>query len=153
MPITPAVRAVTDHPLAELVGADVRVPLAGGRQVPFANLDIAATAPCLAAVRDAVNDILPWYASVHRGGGRPAEICTRAYEQARETVRRFAGADSGAAVVFTRNTTDAFNLLARCLPHGTAVIGFWTDHHAALLPWRRATVQRLEPPAGPAAVP
>lgn len=149
MSITPAVRTVTDHPLAEVVGADVKVPLADGKQVPFANLDIAATAPCLAAVKEAVNDILPWYASVHRGSGRPAEICTHAYEQARETVRRFAGTEVG-AVVFTRNTTDAFNLLARCLPTGTTVIGFWTDHHAALLPWRRATVRRLEPPASPA---
>jgi selenocysteine lyase/cysteine desulfurase len=149
MPITPAVRTVIDDPLVELVGADIRVPLADGRQAPFVNLDIAAAAPCFASARDAVNEILPWYASVRRGGGRPAEICTRAYEQARKTVGQFAGAGSGASVVFTRNTTDAFNLLARCLPDRTTVIGFWTDHHAALLPWRRATVHRLEPPAHP----
>ncbi len=150
MPITPPSPAVADQPLAELVGADLRVPLADGRAAPFANLDIAATAPCMAAVKDAVDGILPWYASVHRGSGRPAEICTLAYEQARETVARFAGAGPGAMVVFTRNTTDAFNLLARCLPDRTTVIGFWTDHHAALLPWRRTAVHRLGPPASPA---
>ena len=83
--------ATAEQGLAEVVGADLRVPVAAGGELPFANLDVAATAPCLAAVRDAVDAILPWYASVHRGAGLPAEICTSAYEQARETVRRFAG--------------------------------------------------------------
>ena len=136
--------------LAEVVGAGLRVPVAGGGERAFANLDIAATAPCLVAVRDAVDAILPWYASVHRGAGLPAEICTSAYEQARETVRQFAGPPPGHAVVFTRNTTDAFNLLARCLPAGTTVIGFDTDHHAALLPWRRTGARRLPAPASAA---
>ena len=138
MTFAPVAAATAEQGLAEVVGADLRVPVAAGGELPFANLDVAATAPCLAAVRDAVDAILPWYASVHRGAGRPAEICTSAYEQARETVRRFAGPGPGSTVVFTRNTTDAFNLLARCLPAGTTVIGFDTDHHAALLPWRRA---------------
>jgi selenocysteine lyase/cysteine desulfurase len=137
-------------PLADLVGAGLRVPVAGGREVPFANLDIAATAPCLVAVRDAVDAILPWYSSVHRGAGRPAEVCTAAYERARATVLGFTGPGPGHTAVFTRNTTDAFNLLARCLPGGTAVIGFDTDHHSALLPWRRGPVRRLHTPGSPA---
>jgi selenocysteine lyase/cysteine desulfurase len=138
-------------PLAGLVGAGLMVPVDGGGEAPFANLDIAATAPCLVAVRDAVDEILPWYGSVHRGTGRPAEICTAAYEQARATVARFAGAGPGHTAIFTRNTTDAMNLLARCLPGGTTVIGFDTDHHSALLAWRRGAARRLRTPASAAA--
>src|SRR5579875_287015 len=137
-------------PLAGLVGAGLRVPVDGGREVTYANLDIAATAPCLVAVRDAVDAILPWYSSVHRGAGRPAQVCTGAYERARATVTSFTGAGPGHTAVFTRNTTDAFNLLARCLPGGTTVIGFDTDHHSALLPWRRGPVRRLRTPGSPA---
>jgi selenocysteine lyase/cysteine desulfurase len=150
----PAERDLTtaEQPLAELVGAGLRLPVAGGGELPLANLDIAATAPCLATVRHAVEEILPWYASVHRGAGRPAQVCTAAYERARATVLRFAGAGPGHTAVFTRNTTDAVNLLARCLPGGTTVIGFGTDHHSAMLPWRRTaagTVRRLPDPASP----
>ena len=141
--------AGTRQPLAELVGAALRLPVAGGGELPLANLDIAATAPCLTAVRDAVDEILPWYASVHRGAGRPEQVCTAAYERARSTLLGFAGAGPGHTAVFTRNTTDAVNLLARCLPGGTTVIGFGTDHHSAMLPWRRGAVLRLPAPASP----
>src|SRR5262249_54332292 len=48
-------------------------------------------------------------------------------------------------VIFTRNTTDALNLLARALPAGTTVVGWLGEHHANLLPWP-ATV-RLPVPA------
>lgn len=142
--------ATTEQGLAPIVGAALRVPVVTGGELEFANLDIAATAPCLQAVRHAVEAVLPWYASVHRGAGLPAEICTNAFEQARETVRRFTGSGLGDAVVFTRNTTDAFNLLAHCLPAGTTVIGFDTDHHAGLLCWRHIHARRLRAPDCPA---
>ena len=86
--------------------------------VDHANLDYAATAPCLAAAADAVNDLLPWYASVHRGAGAASRRCTLAYEQARETITDFIGARADDHVIFTRNTTDALNLLARAVPAG-----------------------------------
>jgi selenocysteine lyase/cysteine desulfurase len=113
------------------------VKLADGRSVEFANLDLAATAPCLDVVADAVADLLPWYGSVHRGAGALAERCTREYELARETVAEFLGCDERDSVVFTRNTTDALNLLAHALPAGTTVVTFDAEHHANLLPWRR----------------
>jgi selenocysteine lyase/cysteine desulfurase len=59
-------------------------------------------------------------------------------------VRAFVGARPGDAVLFTRNTTDAMNLLARSLPEGTTVVVFDTEHHASLLPWPDAV--RLAPP-------
>ncbi|MEU7996662.1 aminotransferase class V-fold PLP-dependent enzyme [Micromonospora sp. NPDC049060] len=79
------------------------------------NLDYAATAPCARAAADAVAELLPWYASVHRGAGALSRRCTLAYERARQTVGDFLGARADDHVVFTRNTTDALNLLARRL--------------------------------------
>ena len=42
-----------------IVGAGIKVPVSGGRFVPYANLDYAASAPCLAAVQHAVAEALP----------------------------------------------------------------------------------------------
>ncbi|MFL6143454.1 MAG: aminotransferase class V-fold PLP-dependent enzyme [Labedaea sp.] len=132
--------------LPAVAGARLTVPLVDGRRLPYANLDHAASAPCLDAVQDAVNELLPWYASVHRGAGFASQVSTRVYEQARDTLRRFVGAHRSDAVVFTRNTTDALNLLARAVPGGTSVLLFDTEHHAALLPWRGPNVRRLTTP-------
>ncbi len=130
-----------------VVGADVAAPLDGGGTVPYANFDYAASAPCLTAVQDAVARALPLYSSVHRGAGYASQVTTRAYEEARQTVRGFVGAHARDAVVFTRNTTDSMNLLAHALPPGTTVVVFESEHHATLLPWRRAV--RLPAPASP----
>ncbi|HEY3014854.1 MAG TPA: aminotransferase class V-fold PLP-dependent enzyme, partial [Nocardioides sp.] len=147
--------------LPGVVGADVTVPVEAGPvedgpvedgrieggYVAYANLDHAASAPCLTAVRDAVTRALPYYSSVHRGAGHLSQVTTAAYEEARETVRDYLGGPQ--AVVFVRNTTDAFALLARAVPSGTSVVVFDSEHHAAQLPWRNAV--RLAPPASPQA--
>jgi selenocysteine lyase/cysteine desulfurase len=111
------------------------------------NLDYAATAPCLRVAAEAVNELLPWYGSVHRGAGALSQRCTLAYEQARQSVADFLGCRTGDHVVFTRNTTDALNLLAAALPVGAMVVTFGAEHHANLLPWRRAV--RLPVPDSP----
>ncbi|GAB1640818.1 aminotransferase class V-fold PLP-dependent enzyme [Krasilnikovia sp. MM14-A1259] len=134
------------HPLAVL-GGDVRVRVTDGRLLPYANLDVAATAPCAAVAAEAVARLLPTYASVHRGAGALSRHCTRAYEQARATVARYVGCRAGDQVVFTRNSTDALNLLAHAVPRGADVLTFVGEHHANLLPWRRAI--RLPLPGTP----
>ncbi|WP_155375540.1 aminotransferase class V-fold PLP-dependent enzyme [Catellatospora vulcania] len=111
------------------------------------NLDYAATAPCLRAAADAVSALLPWYGSVHRGAGALSQRCTLEYERARQTVGDFVGARETDHVVFTRNTTDALNLLAHVLPAGTTVITYAGEHHANLLPWSNAV--RLPVPGSP----
>ncbi|MFC0554243.1 aminotransferase class V-fold PLP-dependent enzyme [Planotetraspora thailandica] len=139
--ITPDVR------IPAVLGTDLEVPVKGDRLVPYANLDYAASAPCLEAVNAAVAAALPAYSSVHRGAGYASQLTTARYEQARHTVKAFAGARPDDALIFTRNTTDAMNLLARTLPEGTTVVVFETEHHASLLPWSR--VVRLAAPAFP----
>ena len=127
----------------DVVGADLAT-VTGTR---FAHLDYAASAPCVRAAADAVADLLPRYGSVHRGTGVRSQASTAAYEHARAVVAGFVGARAGDTVVFTRNTTDALNLLARALPPGTTTIVFDGEHHANLLPWPRQL--RLATPRSP----
>ncbi|MDQ7910428.1 aminotransferase class V-fold PLP-dependent enzyme [Phytohabitans sp. ZYX-F-186] len=119
----------------DIVGADLPVRLRSGATVRFAHLDYAASAPCARVAAEAVERLLPWYGSVHRGAGVRSGRSTLEYERARQAVGDFAGARAGDAVVFTRNTTDALNLLARALPPGTTTVVFDGEHHANLLPW------------------
>jgi selenocysteine lyase/cysteine desulfurase len=131
--------------LSVLSPGEVKLP--DGRSVEFANLDVAATAPCLDVVAAAVAELLPWYGSVHRGAGALAQRCSREYDEARESVAEFLCCGERDIVVFTRNTTDALNLLAHALPPGTTVVTFDAEHHANLLPWRDAV--RLGAPRSP----
>ena len=107
------------------------------------NLDYAATTPALQAAVDAVNAFLPWYGSVHRGGGRRSEVSTDAYEQARDSAARFIDCPPGSTVVFVRNTTEAANLLSSALPPYSRVLCSPIEHHANLLPWRGHEVDHL----------
>jgi selenocysteine lyase/cysteine desulfurase len=135
--------------LLELVGGDLQVPLVDGEWVRYANLDNAASAPALRQVADTVAELLPYYGSVHRGAGFASLVSTEAYTRAREIARGFVGAREDDLVLFTRNTTDALNLLADALPRGTTVLTFTGEHHANLLPWRRGDVRHLAIPASP----
>jgi len=133
-----------------LVGADTEVPLVTGGMRRYVNLDYAASAPPLQAVRDAVEELLGWYSSVHRGAGFKSRASTAAYEGARESIRRFVNGRATDAVIITRNTTDSINLLAGTLPEGTHVVAFAGEHHANLLPWQRIGVRYLPVPETPA---
>ena len=128
--------ATSSRALLPVAGADLEVPLLDGGHARYVNLDYAATAPALTAVAAAVNDALLTYGSVHRGAGLPSRLSTARYEAARDAVARFAGARDDDVVVFTRNTTDALNLLSACLPAGAEVVFVDAEHHANLLPWR-----------------
>jgi selenocysteine lyase/cysteine desulfurase len=132
-----------------LVGADRAVPVVTGGTRRYVNLDYAASAPCLAPVKRAVDDLVDWYASVHRGAGFLSDISTRAYEGARTAVADFVGGRADDVVVFTRNTTDATNLLAAALPPDTRVLTFASEHHANLLPWSRRDATVLPIPHSP----
>lgn len=121
-------------PLAGVVGAGLAVPLVTGGTARYVNLDYAASAPALRAVADLVTEVLPLYSSVHRGAGYASAVCTSAYEAARATVASFTGARDDDVVIFTRNTTDALNLLASAVPG--SVIHLDIEHHANLLPWQ-----------------
>ncbi|MGG5171695.1 aminotransferase class V-fold PLP-dependent enzyme [Pseudarthrobacter sp. J1738] len=135
-----AVSAV--RPLAAVTGAEIVAPLIQGGGVRYANLDYGASAPALSVVSAYLNEILPYYASVHRGAGYASQISTSVYENARNIVRDFVGGRPDDTVIFTRNTTDSLNVLAGSLPsvHGSPlgeVLYLDIEHHANLLPWQR----------------
>jgi selenocysteine lyase/cysteine desulfurase len=120
-------------PLARLADAVARVPLVDGSTARFVNLDYAASAPPLASVHRAVTRTISYYASIHRGQSYLSRVSTAAYERARETVALLTGSRVDDVVVFTRNTTDALNLLASAVPG--RVVHLDIEHHANLLPW------------------
>jgi len=107
-------------------------------------LDNAATTQ---KPRRVIDRIVRYYeeenANVHRGLHRLAEAATKAFEDARATVARFAGASSPADVVFTRNATEALNLVARAwgdahLGPGDEIVVTGMEHHSNLVPWQEA---------------
>ena len=83
----PSLRAMDDlrH---HFIGVDELVPTVAGEMVSYVNLDNAATTPAMRAAMDAVDSVLPYYASVHRGSGYKARVCTEAYERARSSIER-----------------------------------------------------------------
>ncbi|WP_091048407.1 aminotransferase class V-fold PLP-dependent enzyme [Nocardioides sp. YR527] len=121
--------------LLPLVGSKTQVPLLDGTTTTYANLDVAASAPALQSVADRVAEVLPWYASVHRGAGYLSQVSTALYEESRATIGAYVGAREDDVTVITRNTTDSVNLLAGCVPGRVLVLDI--EHHANLVPWRR----------------
>ncbi|GEL95953.1 aminotransferase class V-fold PLP-dependent enzyme [Cellulomonas composti] len=124
--------------LLTVVGGTTTVPLVDGTQRVYANLDYAASAPALEAVAARVAEVLPLYASVHRGAGYLSQVSTALYESARQTIARFVGARPDDVAIITRNTTDSLNLLAGVVPAGGRVLALDLEHHANLLPWLHA---------------
>ncbi len=122
------------QPLAELADSVTQVPLVDGGSTRFVNFDYAASAPPLRSTQAAVARAMSYYASIHRGQSYLSRVSTAAYERARETIAEFLHARDGDVVVFTRNTTDALNLLASAVPG--RVLHLDVEHHANLLPWR-----------------
>ena len=112
----------------------------GGRLV---YLDSANTSQKPRAVLDA---IARYYeqsnANVHRGTYLIAEEATAALEGARAKVARFIGAPSTREVVFTKNATEALNLVAKAwgrshLRAGDPVVLTELEHHANIVPWHQ----------------
>ncbi|MEA3439378.1 MAG: aminotransferase class V-fold PLP-dependent enzyme, partial [Chloroflexota bacterium] len=129
------------HNYRELfIGTDSMVPLLGGGQRAYVNLDNAASTPPLKAVQQAVDNFLPYYSSVHRGTGFKSQLSTHFYESAREAVLGFLNADAAEhACIFGKNTTEAINKLAHRFPFSAErdiVLTTMMEHHSNDLPWR-----------------
>jgi selenocysteine lyase/cysteine desulfurase len=134
------VEPALDTVLGRLVGEGVRVPTRDGGSSRYVDLDAAATTSASVRVVEAVQELLPWYSSVHRGAGAKSRHTSARYEQARESVLRLTGADPRTHLaLFTRNTTEALNTLAFRLDlrPDDVVVTTRVEHHANLLPWRR----------------
>jgi cysteine desulfurase/selenocysteine lyase len=109
---------------------------------PLVYLDSASTSQKPRVVIDAVDTFYREYnANVHRGIYEIGERSTAAYETARAQVAKFIGASDAHEVVFTRNATEAINLVSyswgrRNIGRGDAIVLTEMEHHANLVPWQ-----------------
>jgi len=118
-----------------------------GRRLVY--LDSASSSQRPKIVLDAMDDYYETtHANVHRGVYAIAQEADRRYEEARVAVGRFLGApDPGHEVIFTKNATEAVNLVAaswgrRHLSAGDAVVLSDLEHHANLVPWLMLAEER-----------
>ena len=133
-----------------------------GREVygkPLVYLDNAASAqkpkPVLEAMTRAYTE---GYANVHRGLHFLSNAATEAFEAARESVRRFLNAASADEIIFTRNATEAINLVAQSfggmsIGEGDEIVLSILEHHSNIVPWhfhreRRGAVLKWIPVDG-----
>ena len=109
---------------------------------PLVYLDSASTSQKPRPVIDAVTTFYSEYnANVHRGIYEIGERATAAYDAARVTVSRFINAPDAHEIVFTRNATEAINLVAhtwgrRNIGKSDAIVLTEMEHHANLVPWQ-----------------
>ncbi len=129
------------------------------REPPLVYLDSAATSQKPDVVLEALQrHYTRTNANIHRGVYRLAEEATAAYEDARRRVAKFVGAGSPRELIFTRNSTEAINLVAYTwaranLVAGDAILLTEMEHHANLVPWHilageRAVELRFIPVTG-----
>jgi cysteine desulfurase / selenocysteine lyase len=108
---------------------------------PLVYLDSANTSQKPRQVLDAMDDYYQHHnANVHRAVHTLSEEATHLFEQARGKVARFAGA-SARATVFTKNASEAINLVAyawglRNLREGDEILVTEMEHHSNLVPWQ-----------------
>ena len=143
--LTPAAPALDAAALAKdfpLLAREVH-----GRRITY--LDSAASSQRPTAVLDAMRDYdETTHANVHRGVYAIAEEATRRFEAARVNVGRFIGAPAPAReVVFTKNATEALNLVAHSwgranLGPGDVVVLTEMEHHANIVPWHQLAAER-----------
>ena len=108
---------------------------------PLVYLDNAASAQKPKAVLERMRQAMEEdYANVHRGLHYLSNTSTQAFEDARESVRRFINAPSKDQIIFTRNATEAINLVAQSfggmvIGEGDEIVLSILEHHSNIVPW------------------
>jgi len=127
----------TAKPLAHLVRADFPILRQQIHGKPLVYLDNAATSQKPTAVLEALRS---YYeadnANVHRGVHTLSSRATDAYEGARDKVAAFVNAASRQEIIYTRNASEAINLVAYALQAGDEIILTVMEHHSNLIPWQ-----------------
>ena len=106
--------------------------------------DSGATAQKPLAVIEATDRLMRQYnANIHRGVHHLSGQMTQMYEDAREVVRKFIGAEHSQEIIFTAGATSAINLVAyawseRFLHEGDNIVVSEMEHHSNIVPWQLA---------------
>ena len=120
--------------------------LVNGRRMVY--LDSANSTQKPRAVMDAMTKFMEEsYAPINRSAYSLAVEATDAYEGARSKVRAFIGAEHDHEVVFTKNATEALNLVVHSwaranMGHGDVVLLTHMEHHANIVPWQMLQAER-----------
>ena len=115
---------------------------------PIHYLDSANTSQKPRAVLDAMTVFAETsYAPINRSAYRLAAEATDAYERGRAAVARFVNAAHADEIVFTKNATEALNVVARAwggahLHRGDVVVLTHMEHHANVVPWHQLVAER-----------
>jgi cysteine desulfurase/selenocysteine lyase len=110
---------------------------------PLVYFDNAATTQKPVSVINALTSYYEYTnANIHRGIHTLAEKATEEYEQTREAVRSFIGAESEVEIIFVRGVTEAINLVATSygltfINEGDEILISTMEHHANIVPWQR----------------
>ena len=111
---------------------------------PLVYFDSGATAQKPLAVINRMDELMRKYnANIHRGVHHLSGVMTDMYEQARESVRRFIGAEHREEVIFTAGATASINLVAQAwsakfLREGDNIVVSEMEHHSNIVPWQLA---------------
>ena len=114
---------------------------------PLVYFDSGATAQKPTAVIEKVDELMRHYnANIHRGVHHLSGRMTDMYEEARERVRQFIGAEHREEVVFTSGATASINLVAyawseRFLKAGDNIVVSEMEHHSNIVPWQLAAMR------------
>jgi cysteine desulfurase/selenocysteine lyase len=135
-------KAVQEQELdVEQIRRDFPILMRKIRGKRLAYLDNAATTQKPSKVIEAIAEYYRRYnANIHRGAYLLSEEATAAYEEAHAKVARFIGAEETASIIFTRNCTEAINLVAYSwgrtfLKPGDRIVLTQMEHHSNLVPW------------------
>lgn len=115
---------------------------------PLVYFDNAATSQKPRRVIEALVRYYEEYnANIHRAVHTLGEEATAAYEEAREKVARFINAPSAESIIFTRNTTEAINLVSYTwananIREGDEILLTEMEHHSNLIPWQRIAAEK-----------
>jgi cysteine desulfurase / selenocysteine lyase len=120
--------------------------LRGNRRLVY--LDNAATTQKPISVIDAISDYyVNCNSNIHRGVHQLAEEATIKYELTREKVRRFINAGSTDEIIFTRNATEAINVVAHSwgamnIGQDDCILITEMEHHSNIVPWQILTEEK-----------
>jgi len=119
-----------------------------GNNKTLVYLDNAATTQKPSSVINAIHDYYSNYnANIHRTVHQLGEEATIAYEKTREKVAKFINARSKEEIIFTRNATEAINLVSHTwgrqhVGSGDSIIISEMEHHSNIVPWQILTMEK-----------
>ena len=115
---------------------------------PLTFLDSAASAQKPRAVIAAETELYEsYYANIHRGVYKFSQDATEAYENTREVVRAFIGAEHKRECIFVRGATEGINLVAltwgrQNLQEGDEIVLTYLEHHSNIVPWQMVAEEK-----------